>query len=92
MNRITIELTDAEMKALAVAVADPKEWAENAVKEMCRRSMEEIFSSEVARMVADPSITDIPADVESVVLAADIPSGAELAAMNNGIGAPVEEG
>lgn len=80
MNEIRIELTDAEMKALAVAVRDPQEWAENAVKEMCRRAMEELFQSEVARMVADPSVTEIVADVESVVLAADVPTAAEMMA------------
>ena len=39
--------------------------------------MEEIFQAEVARMLADPSVTEIPADREAVVLAADVLSAAE---------------
>jgi hypothetical protein len=39
--------------------------------------MEEIFVAEVARMVADPTTTSIPADREQVVLDADIQSAAE---------------
>jgi hypothetical protein len=39
--------------------------------------MEEIFTQEVARMVADPTTTSIPADREAVVLAADIKTAKE---------------
>jgi hypothetical protein len=39
--------------------------------------MEEIFQMEVQRMLADPTITEIPADREAVVLAADIQSAEE---------------
>lgn len=87
MNEIRILLTDAEMKALSVAVRNPQEWAENAVKEMCRRSMEELFSAEVARMVADPNVNEIPADMESVILAADVPTAEE--AMSSDDASPV---
>jgi hypothetical protein len=38
--------------------------------------MEEIFQAEVARMLADPSVTEIPADREAVVIAANIESAA----------------
>jgi hypothetical protein len=74
---IKITLTDAETKALSYVAYDPQEWAENAVKERARIAMEEIFQSEVARMLADPDTTEIPADKESVVLAADILSAKE---------------
>lgn len=74
---ITITLTDAEAKALAYVAYDPQEWAENAVKERARIAMDEIFQSEVQRMLADPTTTEIPADKEAVVLAADIQSAAE---------------
>lgn len=77
MNTFTITITDAELKALAYSVLDPQEWVENAVHERCRVAMEEIFSAEVARMVADPATTSIPADREQVVLDADIRSAAE---------------
>ena len=77
MNTFTTTLTDAELKALAHVALDPQEWIDNAIHERCRLAMEEIFIAEVARMVADPSITEIPADREVVVLAADIKSAAE---------------
>jgi hypothetical protein len=73
----TITLTDAENKALAYAAADPAEWIQNAASERARIAMEEIFQIEVARMLQDPNITEIPADREAVVLAADIKSAAE---------------
>lgn len=74
---IDIELTEAESKALAYVVVDPIGWATNAVKERCRLAIEEIFQMEVKRMLADPDISEIPADREAVVLAANLPTLAE---------------
>lgn len=73
----TITLTAAEQKALAYVAVSPADWIENAVKERCRLAMEEIFELEVRRMVADPSITSIPADREAVVLSSALKSAAE---------------
>jgi hypothetical protein len=69
-----INLTEAQDKALSYVAFDPKEWIQNAASERARIAMEEIFQAEVARMLADPSVTQIPADREAVVLAADIVS------------------
>ena len=80
MNTFTITLTDAELKALAFVAYDPQDWIDNAIHERCRLAIEEIFTAEVARMIADPSITEIPADREVVVLAADIKTAAETRA------------
>lgn len=77
MNTFTITLTDAELKALAYVALDPQDWIDNAVHERCRLAVEEIFTAEVTRMISDPSITEIPADREAVVLAADIKSAAQ---------------
>ena len=74
---ITITLTEAEAKALSYVALSPQEWAENAVHERARIAMEEIFQIEVQRMLADPNTTEIPADREAVVLAANLPSAAE---------------
>ena len=74
---ITITLSDAEAKALAYVALSPQEWAEHAVHNRCRQAIEEIYNMEVARMTADPAITSIPADKNTVVLAADIQSVAE---------------
>jgi hypothetical protein len=75
--KITINLTDAEAKALAYVAVDPIEWVNNVVHDRCRIAIEQIFAEEVARMVADPNTTEIPADQESVVLAANIVSAAD---------------
>lgn len=77
MNTFTITLTDAELKALAYVAVDPQDWIDNAVHERCRIAMEEIFQVEVQRMLADPTVTEIPADREIVVLAANVQSAAE---------------
>jgi hypothetical protein len=77
----TVTLTEAEQKALAYVAADPNAWIQNAVKERCRLAIEEIFQMEIQRMVADPTITEIPADRDAVVLVADILSAAERNAM-----------
>lgn len=74
---IKITLTEAEAKALAFVALDPQEWAENAVHERARIAIDEIFQMEVQRMLADPNTTEIPADREAVVLAANIKSAAE---------------
>lgn len=79
--KITINLTEAETKSLSYVALDPQEWAENVVKERCRLAMEEIFQSEVQRMLSDPSITEIPADREAVVLASNIKTAAERQAI-----------
>jgi len=74
---ININLTAAEAKALAHIAYDPQEWAENAVKERARIAMDEIFQLEVTRMLSDPNTTEIPADREAVVLAANIKSASQ---------------
>ncbi len=77
--KITIILTEAETKALSFVALSPQEWAENVVKERARLAMEEIFQSEISRMIQDPNIQDIPANVEAVVMAAEITSLADSA-------------
>ena len=77
MNTFTVTLTDAELKALAYVAVDPQSWIDNAIHERCRIAMEEIFQHEVTRMLADESITNIPANRDDIVLAAQLPSAAE---------------
>lgn len=77
-HEYTVSLTDAQNKALAHVAYDPQEWIQNAASERARIAMEEIFQREVQRMLADPSVTEIPADRDAVILAADIKSAAEM--------------
>ncbi len=76
MTTYTIELTDAEVKAMEYVAFSVQDWADNALQNRARQAMDEIYNAEVARMTADPAITSIPADKEAVVLAADIKSAA----------------
>lgn len=75
--KYTIELSEAEAKALAYVAVDPQEWVRNAAASRASVAMDEIFQSEVQRMLADPDVTDIPADKEAVVLAASILTAAQ---------------
>ena len=76
MTTYTIELNDAEVKAMEYVAFSVQDWADNALQNRARIAMDEIYDTEVARMTADPTITSIPADKEAVVLAADIKSAA----------------
>lgn len=77
MAQYIINLTETENKCLTHCVVDPQDWIENFVKQRCSVAGEEIFTKEVQRMLADPNITEIPADREAVILAADIQTAAE---------------
>lgn len=74
MPKFTITITDVEATALAHVMADPQEWTQNAISERARIAIEEIVQRETARMIADPSITTIPATAEEIVMAAELPS------------------
>lgn len=77
MPYITVTLTDEEMKCLAWAAVDPTEWINNLVKARAAAAAEDIYQSEIARMMADPNITTMPATREEVIANADIKSAAE---------------
>mgnify|MGYP003648713345 CR=1 FL=1 len=83
----TVSITDAEKKALEYIALSVQDWIDNAVHNRARIAIDEIYNAEVARMIADPDITSIPADKEAAVLAADIKSvavrNAEQEALNN---------
>lgn len=70
----TVSITDAEKKALEYIAVSVQAWIDNAVDNRARLAIDEIYTAEVARMTADPAITNIPADKDAVVLAADIKS------------------
>ena len=73
MNTFTITLSDVEIAALAHVMADPQQWAQNAISERARIATDEIVQREIARMVADPNIAEIPATAAEIVLAAELP-------------------
>lgn len=69
----TITLTEAEAKAMSFICADVQDWIQNAASNRARIAMQEVFEREVQRMIADPTTTAIPADIETVVLGAVTP-------------------
>jgi len=65
MPTISIELTEAEQKALSVAAFSPQEWAENAVKNRARIAIDEIVQLCVAKCLETQ--TQIPNSKEEMV-------------------------
>ena len=77
MTTYTIELTDAEDKAMQYVAYSVQDWADNSLKNRARQAINQIYNFEVARMTADPDIDTIPADKNQVVLDADIETAKE---------------
>jgi hypothetical protein len=69
---ITIELTDLDEKCMKYFAADPEEYVNNFIQARIFSTKQEIYQNEVRRMTADPNITSIPADVDTVVSQANI--------------------
>lgn len=69
---ITIELNDLEEKCVRYFAADPQEWASNFVQARIFATKQEIYQAEVRRMTLDPTITSIPADIDTIVLQANV--------------------
>jgi hypothetical protein len=69
---ITVQLDDLEEKCMRYLAASPEEWIQNFVVARVFAAKQEIYQAEVHRMTADPSITTIPADVDTVVAQANI--------------------
>ena len=69
---ITIELSDLDEKCMKYFAADPEEWVRNFAEARIFAAKQEIYQAEVRRMTADPNVTSIPADVDTVVTQAEI--------------------
>ena len=69
---ITVELNDLDEKCMRYLATDPDEWVRNFVTARIFAAKQEIYQAEVRRMTADPAITTIPADVDTVVAQANI--------------------
>jgi hypothetical protein len=65
MNKITIELTDTQLKGLEYVALSPQEWAENAVTERAR-----IANDEIVKLVVEQCLNNgeqIPTTREEIV-------------------------
>ena len=69
---ITIQLSDLEEKCMRYLAASPEEWVQNFVQARIFAAKQEIYQVEVRRMTADPTISNIPADVDTVVTQANL--------------------
>lgn len=65
---ITIELTAVQYKALSCICSNVQEWVDNAATARAYVAYDEIVAKEVARMIADPTIKNIPADKDTIVM------------------------
>lgn len=74
-KQYTVELTDAEDKALSVVAFDQNSWIQNVIHERCRIAIEEIVSHEVQRLLSEGK--PITGSKEDIVLAAQIETAAE---------------
>ncbi len=68
MAKYTVELTDAEDKAMAYIAYSVKDWIDNSAHNRARKAIDELYDVEVVRMTDDPDIDTIPADKNKVVL------------------------
>ena len=75
MADYTITLTDAEDKALGVIAVDKQAWIENAVKNRCRQSKEEIVDAEIKRIRAAGGT--VSGTDDEIVMAANIETAAQ---------------
>ena len=66
MTTLSVELTDLEYAALAHIAVDPHGWFENMVKLRCRNTIHEVADLKIKEMIADPSVSSIPADKEVI--------------------------
>ena len=82
-KKYTIDLTDAEVRGMEHVALSPTDWIQNAVKERARLAKEELYAEEVEILNADPSVTQIPADKDAVILASKIKTAKEQKAEND---------
>ena len=78
MAKYTVELTEAEDKAMNHVAYSVQDWVDNALKNRASIAIDKIYDEEVERMNADDSVTSIPADKNKVVLDADIKTAKEF--------------
>lgn len=75
MHKFTIELSDAELKALAHVAYDPEEWIHNAIHFRCSTAIDDIVNAEVQRLLSEGK--PITGSKEDIVMAAKIESAAD---------------
>ena len=75
MPTYTITLTDAEDKALSIVAVSQQKWIDNAVKNRCRQSKDDIVASEIKRI--RESGGTVSGTDDEIVMAATVETAAE---------------
>lgn len=75
MPQYTINLTEAEDKALGIVALDQSDWIQNVVHNRCRVAIDEIVAAEVERITASGGT--LSGTKDDIVLAAPIKSAAQ---------------
>jgi hypothetical protein len=66
MVTLSVELTDLEYAALAHIAVDPHNWFSDMVKLRCRNTIHEVADLKIKEMIADPTVSSIPANKEVI--------------------------
>lgn len=89
---LSVELTDLEYAALAHIAVDPHDWFQDMVKLRCKNTISEIADNKIKEMIADPNVTNIPADknviFEGLVNSGTIKTAAQMVEEETISGAP----
>jgi hypothetical protein len=64
----TVRCSNVEQKALLYVMTDVEAWLQATLNGRAAAAIDEVVKSETARMMADPSVTSIPADKFQIVL------------------------
>jgi len=65
---LTVQCSDIEYKALQHYMADVTEWLQLTLTGRAGVAIDDLVKREMARMLADPTITNIPADKNTIVM------------------------
>jgi hypothetical protein len=71
-NTYTVELSDAEQKAMEYVAVDVNEWVQNVVHERARVAMDELAATHVTTELAAGN--SVQGTKEELVMASDLPS------------------
>lgn len=69
---ITIELSDLDEKCMKYICVEPETFIKNLVESRVFSAKQEIYNHEIKRMTADPNVMTIPANIDDVVMQAEV--------------------
>jgi len=67
-SSFTVQCSEVEYKALQHCMSDVQEWLQITLTGRAGVAIDDLVKSEMTRMLSDPSVTNIPADRNTIVL------------------------